>query len=104
MMPLSPREEQVLRRSMRGEPLKAIAVDLGVAESTTQAQNKSALRKLGGPIKAREYAEREGWFDPPGLADVMAASDRLASARRWCRQAERELREACARLATARVR
>lgn len=104
MTTLSPREEQVLRRSLRGEPLKAIAVDLGVAESTTQAQNKSALRKLGGHIKAREYAEREGWFDPPGLPEVVAAAGRLASARKWCRQAERELRDACARMLAGRAR
>lgn len=99
---LTLREEQVLRRTIRGAPQKTIARELSIAVRTVQDHAKRGLAKLGGHARLMEHAERAGWLDPPSLADVIAASRRLVDARAEVSTAERELRAACMRLVEAR--
>lgn len=44
---LSPRERDIVRLRRRGLPYKAIAFELGIAESTARVLGSRARRKLG---------------------------------------------------------
>lgn len=60
--PLTPREEQVLRRIARGDSNKDIATDLGMSPKTVMHHSMSIYRKLGvrGRSEATAWAYRHG--------------------------------------------
>lgn len=62
--PLTPREEQVLRRIARGDSNKDIATDLGMSPKTVMHHSMSIYRKLGvrGRSEATAWAYRHGFM------------------------------------------
>jgi DNA-binding CsgD family transcriptional regulator/predicted ATPase len=65
--PLTPREEQVLRRIARGDSNKDIAVGLGMSPKTVMHHSMSIYRKLGvrGRSEATAWAYRNGHMAGP---------------------------------------
>jgi DNA-binding NarL/FixJ family response regulator len=60
---LSPREEQVLAGVKAGQTNKAIALDLGLSESTVKAHVRSLLRKTGAANRIQTAVRRRGNVD-----------------------------------------
>jgi DNA-binding NarL/FixJ family response regulator len=62
---LSEREEEVLRRVARGQPLKQVAAALEVGLRTVETYKARAMEKLGLRSRAEvvRYAARRGWLD-----------------------------------------
>jgi two-component system response regulator FixJ len=53
LMQLSPREHEVMRRVIQGQPNKVIALELGVSERTVEKHRTSVM----GKTQARSLAE-----------------------------------------------
>lgn len=62
--PLTPREQDVLRASLEGASIAAIAAQLFISEGTVRNHLSTAIQKLnaGNRVEAARLAEAKGWL------------------------------------------